>query len=272
MVTITVDDRQLVVTRVVNILTKIEPNCNHLSFTDTKQALQFASDNTVDVAFLDVEMPDMTGIELAKKLQELNSRINIIFITGYKEYMPEAFDLYASGYLLKPIREEDVRNSLAHLRYQVKDNETENVEKHYDIRVQCFGNFEIYYKDEVITFSRSRCKEIIAYLIDRKGTVCSNDMLMGTLWPDRVPNSSLKSMLRTLIADTRRVLEEYGIGDIIVKENGGLRIDVTKIDCDYYRFLDGDLRMERKYLGEYMSQYSFAEMTRAFLFNSYKGI
>lgn len=271
MITITVDDRQLVVTRVINILTKLVPDGNHSGFTNTKQALQYAADHTVDVAFLDVEMPDMNGIELAKKLQDLNAAVNIIFITGYKEYMPDAFNLYASGYLLKPIREDDVSNALAHLRYPVTEKEA-GKENHHDIRVQCFGNFEIYYKEEVIAFPRSRCKEMIAYLIDRKGAVCTNDMLMGILWPDRDPNSSLKSMLRTLIADTRRALEEYGITDLIVKENGGLHIDVSKIDCDYFSYLDGDLRVERKYLGEYMSQYSFAELTRAFLFNNHNGI
>ena len=186
--------------------------------------------------------------------------------------MPEAFSIYASGYLLKPIREDDVSNALAHLRYQLIKNEPVIEETQHDIRVQCFGNFEIYYKDEIITFPRARCKEMIAYLIDRNGVVCTNDMLMGIMWPDRVPNSSLKSMLRTLIADTRRALKEYGIDDLIVKENGGLRIDASKIDCDYDRCLEGDPSMERKYIGEYMSQYSFAEMTRAFLFNNYKGL
>lgn len=61
-------------------------------------------------------MPEMTGIELAKELQKRNPTINIIFITGYKEYMGDAFGLYASGYLLKPVKEAAIREALNHLR------------------------------------------------------------------------------------------------------------------------------------------------------------
>ena len=272
MVTIIVDDRQLVVSRMMTILKKTEPTGEHHGFTDVQEALEFAAETQVNVAFLDVEMPGMSGIELAKKLQQINPRVNIIFITGYKEYTLDAFSLYASGYLLKPIREEDVRDAFAHLRYPLDslqdstaigaDQETDIVKK---VRAVCFGNFELYCGDKVINFPRARCKELIAYLVDRKGAVCTNDMIMGNLWPERVPNNSLKSMLRTLIAETKSALEVYGVSDIVIKESGGIRIDASKIDCDYYRFLDGDSRAARKYTGEYMSQYSFAEETRAAL-------
>ena len=266
MVTITVDDRQLVITRLINILTRAVPGSEHFGFTDSREALNFTAARQVDVAFLDVEMPDLNGIELARKLQELHPKINIIFITGYKEYMPDAFQLYASGYLLKPIREEDVIKALSHLRYPVGPEHTAKVyEAPSDIRVQCFGQFEIYYRNELVNFPRSKCKALVAYLIDRRGAVCTNDMIMGNLWPDRSPGKSLKSMMRTVIADTKHALDIYGISDILIKESGGLRIDQAKIDCDYYRFLRGDPSAVRQYLGEYMSQYSFAEETRAYL-------
>ena len=84
----------------MNILTRAVPDSEHFGFADGREALDFAVGRQVDVAFLDVEMLELNGIDLAKKLQELHPKINIIFITGYKEYMPDAFQLYASGYLL----------------------------------------------------------------------------------------------------------------------------------------------------------------------------
>ena len=273
MVTITVDDRQLVVTRLINILDKVVPAGVHTGFSSGGKALEYAADTKVDVAFLDVEMPDMSGIELCRRLQEMSPRINIVFITGYKEYAMDALELYASGYLLKPVREDDVRNALAHLRYPIEaESGPAGMYKKADIRVQCFGNFEIYLRDEVLSFPRVKCKDLIALLIDRRGAVCTNDKILGALWPDREPNASLKSMMRTMLADTKKALEAYGVQDLLIKEAGGVRIDTAQVDCDYYRFLEGDPKAVQLYAGEYMSQYAFAEETRAFLTNNYKTV
>lgn len=265
MITLTVDDRRLVVTMLQNTLSRIAPKGKHYGFSNIQEALDCADKNTIDIAFLDVEMPEMTGIELAKELQKRNPTINIIFITGYKEYMGDAFGLYASGYLLKPVKEAAIREALNHLRYPIGAHHEQL------LKVTCFGNFEIYKDDEAIEFPRSKCKELIAYLIDRKGAICTNDMIMGTLWPDKKPNDSLKSMLRTLISDTRKTLENLGFHDAVEKEHRGVRINPSCVDCDYYKYLDGDKKAMRKYIGEYMTQYEFAEETRLYLQEHFNG-
>ena len=74
-------------------------------FTDPAAALRWAMENPCDVAFLDIELGSMNGIELGKKLKERNPKINLIFVTGYLDYAVPAYALHASGYAPPPNRQ-----------------------------------------------------------------------------------------------------------------------------------------------------------------------
>ena len=75
-------------------------------------ALSIANTETIDVAFLDIHMPEMNGIQLAHELKRIHPRVNIIFATGFSEYMKEGLDLRMSGYIFKPVTAEAVRAEL----------------------------------------------------------------------------------------------------------------------------------------------------------------
>ena len=75
-----------------------------------------------DAAFLNIEMPVMNGIELAKRLKDIASNINIVFVTGYSDYAVEAIGMSASGYLMKPVSAEQVKRELENLRNPIKNN------------------------------------------------------------------------------------------------------------------------------------------------------
>ena len=261
MYTLTVDDRQLLVTLVQTILKKIDPSGNHMGAVHPQEALEIAQSNPVDVAFLDVEMPDMNGIELARKLQDRYPLINIVFVTGFGEYMPDAFSVYASDYIMKPVSEESIRRALSHLRYSIGEHHSQKQK----LKVQCFGAFDVFVDGKPVKFTRSKTKELLAYLVDRNGAVCTTDMLLGNLWPEDSPTASIKSNLRTITADLRNTLDSLGTGDVLQKDRGGLCVDTSLIDCDYYRFLNGDPIAVHQFRGEYMTQYAFAEETAAML-------
>lgn len=75
------------------------------------------------ITFLDVEMPVMTGIECAKKIADINPRTFIIFVTAHEEYMPEAFELYAFDYLVKPFKIERVEQTLQRIKALAREPE-----------------------------------------------------------------------------------------------------------------------------------------------------
>ncbi len=256
MKTMIVDDRITIVNMMKLLLERIDPSGEHTGFTDPREAIGAAKRTVFDVAFLDIEMPDMNGIDLAKRLQNDNPLINIIFITGYDEYMPKAFELYASGYIMKPITEQALRGALGHLRYKPQNGSGKPV------KVRCFGSFEVYVNDKPVRFPRAKCKEFFAYLIDRQGSICTKDMVIGSLWQNEPADAARKSMARNALSEMIGTFRSLGIEDLIIREKNGVAVNAGMVDCDYFRWLDGDPYALHKFLGEYMSQYEFAEETR----------
>ena len=254
--TISVDDRRLVVDMMLRILDQVDEGGEHLGTTDADEALAMTAEKPVDVAFLDIEMPLMGGLDLARAMQKRDPRVNIVFVTSYEQYAAEAFGIHASGYLLKPMTKASVADALANLRYKPQGRDTKPVE------VRCFGAFEVLVGGRPVQFGRSKSKELFAYLVDRRGAICTYDMVIGALWPDRLADAAKKSMVRTLGSDISSTLEELGVVGVVERDGkGGMRVDPAKLDCDYYRYLEGDPQAIRSFVGQYMQQYDFAEET-----------
>ena len=255
--TLVVDDKQLAVSAVVRIVRTIDPQGTCEGVRSAGAALDYVRDHAVDVAFLDIEMPDMSGIELARRIKDVNATVNIVFVTAYEEYALDAHKLYASGYLLKPVKEEDVRRALDNLRYPIKLPRADAGQ----LEVRCFGNFDVFVDGNPVKFKRSKTKELLAYLIDRRGSRCTIGELMAVLWEDGVRTPSRRTQVRNLISDLRSALSEAGAENVIVRGRDEIAIAPDSVQCDYYRFLEGDPAAVNLYRGEYMSQYSWAEMT-----------
>ena len=114
-----VDDEPAALFLLEEAIQKAVPQAQVHAFTLPTKALAYARENQVDVAFLDQEMPGMDGMTLSRKLMELYPDINLIYTTAYWSYGAQACALHASGYLLKPIQQADIRRELEHLRHPV---------------------------------------------------------------------------------------------------------------------------------------------------------
>ena len=259
MYTITVDDKMPVVNMMLRLLGRIDPDGEHEGCVDSAKALEMMQKSPAEVAFLDVDMPGMNGIELAKRIQKIHPLCTIVFITGYEEYMKDAFDLYASAYIMKPVTETAIRKALANLRYRP---ETPVRGK---LKVRCFGTFEVFSEGVPLHFGRSKAKELFAYMIDRRGAICTHDMIAGNIWADEPPSEAVKGKTRVVLSDLTSTLSRAGFEDVIIRGNGGVSVNLSRVDCDYYRYLDGDAHAIHAFFGEYMSQYEFGEETRIFL-------
>ena len=253
-----VDDGQLAINSLIRILCRVAPDCDYISAMTTDDALTWMRQGPMDAAFLNLEMPGMNGLALARMIQKLQPRCNIIVVTEHPEYALEALQIFVSGFLLKPANEADVRNVLENLRYPP---ETAPV----GIKIQCFGNFEIFVGGRPLSFKRSKSKELLAYLVDRNGATCTNGEMLAILWEDKPDTASLHSHLRNLIFDLSHTLEDAGVNGLLVRGRSTLALDTSKVDCDYYNFLRGDRSAFNSYRGEYMTQYSWAEVTRSAL-------
>lgn len=254
---IAVDDEKLALGTLVDSIEKTAPNASIRGFQKPEEALAYAREYKCEVAFLDIKMRGMTGLELARRLKDIRGDINIIFVTGYSEYSLDAFQLYASDYLLKPATPDAVRQALEHLRTPVRPAQTKRV------RMQCFGNFEVYVDNRPLAFGRARAKELLAYLVDRMGASVTMGELAAVMWEEGPDTPARHSNLRNLIADIKNVLSDAGVGHIILKSRNSIAVDCEAVDCDYYDFLRHMPYAVNAYHGEYMVQYSWAEITTA---------
>ncbi|MGN1051824.1 MAG: response regulator, partial [Candidatus Scatosoma sp.] len=195
-----VDDEKLALETLVDSVGKVLPDAEVSGFRNPGDAVEHVKDNYCEIAFLDIKMRGISGLELARRLKDIQGDINIVFVTGYSEYALDAFRLYASDYLLKPSTPEAVKKALDHLRTPVKPV---NGKK---IRFQCFGAFEVFYCDKPLVFKRAKAKELLAYLVDRMGAAVTMGELMSVLWEDGRDTLSRRSNLRNLISDVKRTL------------------------------------------------------------------
>ena len=242
-----VDDEELQLLRLKKEAEKVLPSeTKFLSFSNPLQALKASKQENIDIAFLDIEMPGMTGIQLAKSLKKIYPLVNIIFVTAYDTYALDAYKLHASGYLSKPVHAEKIREEINHLRYPVELTGDKK------LQVKCFGNFEIFHEGEVVKISYQKSKEVFAYLIDREGAEININALNAVLWEE-----DHKSYLRNLIADIQQTLKSINCSDVFIKKHNGCSIDVSKVDCDAYEYKKGNPNAIRMYRGEYMMQYSW---------------
>lgn len=251
---IAVDDEPLALADLKRAIQKAVPGSDPHCFSAPADALSYARDAMPDIAFLDVKMNDVNGLALAARLKEGNPRINIIFVTGYSNYAKEAFSLYASAYILKPARPESIREALENLRYPAVQAR---------VRFQCFGSFEIFLDGKPIVCTRSKAKELLAYLVDRHGDGVTSAEICAALWEERGYDRTMQKMVQNAILLLMKFLRKYGIEDIIVRRWNYIAIDPKKVQCDYFDFLDGVPSAVKAYDGEYMYNYSWAEFTAA---------
>lgn len=258
---VAVDDERLALNRLTKLLRLALPAAELVAFTQAAEAFDFMNRNVVDIAFLDVEMGNISGVALAKRCKELCPKVNIIFVTAYSEYMMEAFRLHVSGYLLKPVLLEDLRAEIANLRHPDEERHIRRV------RIQTFGYFEIFIDERPLALPRAKCKECLAFLVDRKGARVTNRELAAILWEEERYDRAVQNNTLKIISDLMRSIRGAGVEDLIIKSRGDLALNVAMVDCDYYQALNGDLRQINAFNGEYMSNYSWAEFTLGGLFH-----
>lgn len=114
---ILVDDRKLILNGGLSVLEEVMPNATVTGFIKEEEAIEYAKKNRVCLAFLDIELRKMTGLELCRVLLDVNPRTNIVYLTAYSNYALDAWSTGASGFMLKPITPEGVREQLENLRY-----------------------------------------------------------------------------------------------------------------------------------------------------------
>lgn len=243
-------------------LEDFEDTCRELGITDEivkfnnpLDALSFVAMNKVDIAFLDIEMPVIKGIELAKRIKAFCRNVRIIFTTGYSEYALEAFSVDAVDYVMKPYDAQAIKRAYDKallIRDEVEENH---------VFIKTFGYFDVFVDGKSVAFTSAKSKELLALLVDRNGGVVSTEQAISVLWEGRKYDETVQSLFRKVLKALRVSLEEAGISDILVDNRNQRSIDKTKFACDYYSLLEKGKNENTKFFGKYMEQYDWAKGT-----------
>lgn len=225
------------------------------TFQSGEEALDFAGSHTVDAAFLDMEMPGIHGLSLARALKAHDSEIRVVFVTAFGQYALEAFGVDATGYLLKPYTAADIRKELAKCSYR-------HLPSHRMV-VRTLPTLSVTVDGVPLSISGSKPREMLALLVDRGERGFSVGEAIACLWPERPADAGTQSLCRMTWKRLTDALDSAGVGDVVYTADNRRYLKTDAIDCDLYRILAGDRREAEKYGGSYLSEYEWAEERNA---------
>lgn len=220
-------------------------------FQDGMEALEYIKGHTVDVAFLDMEMPGLHGLGLALKIREIDPHIRVIFVTAYNQYAMDAWGVDATGYVLKPYVASDIRKELGKCLYKPLPSQK--------VVIQTIPTLSVTVDGKPLHISGEKPREMFALLVDRGERGITAGEGIACLWPNRPSDSNTQSLFRMTYKRLADALEAAGVGDLIVSKDNHRFLRIELVDCDLYRILSGDEQAGRSYDGQYLREYAWAE-------------
>lgn len=209
------------------------------AFTSSRDALKSIATLKPQVVFLDVEMPEMNGIELAKEIVKCDENIQVVFVTAYNQYAIDAFKVSAVNYILKPITEEALRETTERLlkNHSLLSN-APDINRGY--KIFWLGSFNIYGGSKKISvkWTTNKVEELFAYFIYHKGNSIDKWRICDVLWPDKLPEKA-EHNLHSTIYRLKNDLKALGLENVISYKQGAYRVELDNLYCDALEFERG---------------------------------
>ncbi|MEI7026549.1 response regulator [Paenibacillus sp. y28] len=203
------------------------------AFTNPHEALTKLPGLKPDVVFVDIEMPKMNGLELARQLNEQLDEIKIVFTTAYKQYALEAFEVYAFDYILKPVTPMVIDRIAKRL---MKGRLPALPEPELPASIQCFGGFEV--RDgsgQLVRWPTRKTEELFAYLLCNPGQEIGKWHLIDFMWPNSRDDRAVHNLHNTIYR-LKKILKAHEIGMDIHKINEGYLLDTGQLQYDVLAF------------------------------------
>lgn len=211
------------------------------AYENPLDALEEVDKTLPQVAFIDIDMPHMNGMTLAKKLIEKHPSIKIVFITAYNQYAVEAFEIEAMDYILKPVNEK----RFAKMIERIKKSIVEEKEYETEISIRCFGDFEVKIDGVPVKWGRAKSEELFAFLLMNSNKKVHKEVIIDNILSEHEPSKALV-ILQTSISKLRKIFAKYEKRISIEYEGGGYWLTVTDCKCDLF-FVENLLESSSKY-------------------------
>lgn len=233
-----IDDEPLALESMKKMLDSLASFERLETFANPLNAVHAANTHLFDAAFIDIEMAELTGLETAKLLLDVSPDMAIVFVTAYREYAVDAYELSVLDYVVKPVQRQRLDNTLARVRAfldaKSRGKEEAAVKASIPPRIKAFRRLELYAADEttpVTGWRTMRAQELFAYFVFRRGEVVPKDFLLELFWTDQEPEKGA-SNLYTTISIIRRQLKAISDQAVLSSVEDGYRLDLGDIVYD----------------------------------------
>lgn len=181
-----------------------------------------------DIAFIDIEMPEIDGITLAERLLEIKPDLIIAFITSWNKYAVQAFEINAIDYIMKPIKTERFEQMVG----KIKDKyDMKRMLLSKNLKIKTFGHLEASIGDIPVRWERSKAEELFAFLLMNHNNYVSKESIIDNLWTDYDPQKALQ-ILQTSICRIRNVFSSLKDTVTLDYNRSSYCLNISNADCD----------------------------------------
>lgn len=227
----------------------------------------------VDVIFLDIEMPEINGLELAEKILEINADISIVFVTAFNDYAVRAFELNALDYVLKPIQLERLKKTLERVELKVNKRIQKLFIKNKMLRVNVSRELSFEFingKPEFVQWRTTKSQELFLYLLHHCEKTIRKSELVELIWTDFQEDRAY-SQLYTAIYHIRKIINKYSSHFKIENMREGYVLSTKNVFIDLVKWenklksalplnsetIDRYEEIMKLYTGAYLQEYDY---------------
>ncbi|MGE8203755.1 response regulator [Heyndrickxia sp. NPDC080065] len=235
---ILVDDESLALEYLEHLLLRIDSSIQIKKFIDPLLAEEAILLDKVDVVFLDINFPEINGIELAERLLEGKPDLPIIFTTAYRDFAVQAFEINALDYLVKPIRVERLSATIKRIQKQMKTKQVNVLENRDELYMALFNQVSLKKADGTeltMAWRTKKTEELFIYLLQHHGKFVRKSFLVEILWPENETEKAY-SYLYTAIYHIRKVIKEFGDCFQLKNTSEGYMLSLNAVVLDTNEF------------------------------------
>lgn len=211
------------------------------TFTDARSAADFLEEHTdVELAFVDISMPDGSGLAFAARLEEEGSKLRIVFVTSHKDYAVDAFELSALDYLVKPVTQERLERTVHRAlesRKALQDvlaTDTPAPARRR-VNVSVLGDYAVQSERGRVKWMSGKSAELFAYLLLSRGKRISRHRLISEIFAG-MTSLNAEKYLNTAVYQLRKSLEPIGLREAVRSENDGYVLELDDAVVDFEEF------------------------------------
>lgn len=237
---IAVDDEPLALEHLRHLAMSVPELDLVRTFVKPREALSWLQSHqeSVDLVFLDITMPQWDGLKLAETIQHSGMAVDVVFVTAYDQYALEAFRVHALDYLLKPIEAKALLGVVA-LYNKRRGQLSTPITPAEHLTISTFGGLCIEIDGKKLDgWKTKKAEELFALVLHHGRRKVHREQLMEILWPD-MELKQASNNLYTVSYYVRRFLRDHGLEDFFVRDKEQYYVQLDQAETDYVVFSRG---------------------------------